>query len=128
MGFYLFYELNEVVDVKHLFSVNLPPLHTNHGGSFPCIQCVPGSPAVTFQGGVAGIWKAFNQRLFMFGLLVPVSDVTWQISTHPVLISHSSLALFISRLLETFFAHIPTVMYFYSHLYSIKNDLGLRVS
>lgn len=48
----------------------------------------------------------------MFGLLVPVSDVTWQASTHPVLVSHSSLALFISHLLETFFAHIPTVMHF----------------
>lgn len=48
-------------------------------------------------------WKAFNWRLFMFGLLVPVSDVSWQISTHPVLVSHSSLALFMTHLLETFF-------------------------
>lgn len=28
-------------------------------------------------------WKLFNWRLFMFGLLVPVSDVTWQVSTQP---------------------------------------------
>ena len=45
----------------------------------------------------------------MFGLLVPVSDVTWQVSTHPVHLSHSSLALFINHFLEIFSAHIPTV-------------------
>lgn len=61
----------------------------------------------------------------MFGLLVPVSDVSWQISTHPVLVSHSSLALFMTHLLETFFfsPHIPPVMHFYSHLHSIENGL-----
>lgn len=60
----------------------------------------------------------------MFGLLVPVSDVSWQISTHPVLVSHSSLALFMTHLLETFFSpHIPPVMHFYSHLHSIENGL-----
>lgn len=73
-------------------------------------------------------WKDFNPRLFMFGLLVPVSDVTWQVPLRPVLVSHSSLELFISHLLRTFFAHIPTVTYFSSHPH-IKNGLeALRVS
>lgn len=57
----------------------------------------------------------------MFGLLFPVSDVTWQISAHPVLIHHSSLALFICHLLKTFFTQVPTVMHFYSYIHNIKN-------
>lgn len=61
------------------------------------------------------VWQDFWKALtgdYLFGLLVPVSDVTGQASTHPVPVSHSSLALSISHLLETFFAHIPTVMHF----------------
>lgn len=62
----------------------------------------------------------------MFGSLVPVSDVTWQVSTHPVLLSHSSLALFINHCLEIFSARVPTVIHFYPHVHRFKT-LSLRV-
>lgn len=96
-------ELNEMVDVKHLFSINSPhhPQQTTEAASLLSSECPVHQQSHSMEVWQE-FWKAFNRRLFMFGLLVPVSDVTWQISTHPALLSHSSLALCMSHLLETF--------------------------
>lgn len=113
-----------MVDIKHLLSVNClcSPQQTAGVASLLSSECLIHQQSHSMEVWQE-FWKAFNWRLFMFGLLVPVSDVTWQVSTHPVLLSHSSLALFVNHFLEIFSAHIPTVIHFYSHVHSFKNGL-----
>lgn len=82
---------------------------------------MPNSLAVTFHGGVAGFLESLSWRLFMFGLLVPVSDVTWQVSTHPCP-HQSQLTGIIHKPVARDFAHLPTMLLFHSHL-RINNGL-----
>lgn len=121
----LFSELNEMADVEYLFSVIFPPLYSRlwRQPPFYPVKAQFTSSHIPWRCG-----RIFGKPLtgdYLFGLLVLVSDVTWHVSPHPVLVSHNSLALFISHLLETVFAHILTVVHFYSHLH-IKWSVGFE--
>lgn len=102
-----------MVDIKHLLSVNCLCSTTDCAGSFPLSSECHNSPAVTFHGGGGNFGKPLTgdySCLVCWSLLV-----MWPgRSPHPVLLSHSSLAIFINHFLEIFSAHIPTVIHFYS--------------
>ena len=81
-----------MVDIKHLLSVNClcSPQQTAGVASLLSSECLIHQQSHSMEVWQE-FWKAFNWRLFMFGLLVPVSDVTWQVSTHPPPAAGSSL-------------------------------------
>lgn len=73
----LLWESNAMADVKSL-SMFFPALHKK-----PFIQQCP----IHQQSHSMEAWREFGKPLagdyFMFGLLVPASNVTWQVSTQP---------------------------------------------
>lgn len=106
----LYLKFSEMADVKYLFTGR--QLRFYPGSAQFTSSHIPWRCGRTFG-------EAFNRGLFTFGLLVPVGDVTWQTSTLPVPISHSSLAFFISHcsrlslpifLLWYIFTHIFTAL------------------
>lgn len=104
---------------KLLVHPSSPPSPANCRGTFLLTQWMPNSPAATFHvAGMEGFLESLNRRLFMFDLLVLL--VIWPGRPPLTLFScHSSLVLFINHLLETFFAHVPTMMHFESPLHDI---------
>lgn len=119
-------ELNEMVDVKHLFSINPPP-HTIHNRLRRQLPFYPVNAQFTSSHIPWKCGRNFGKPLTGDYLCLVCWSllVMWPGRSPLTLLSsvtahwHYSWAI----CLRLFSAHIPTVMHFYSHLHSIKNGL-----